>query len=68
MLSYGPDVGKITRRVAELGVRILKGAKPAEIPVEQADEFQLVVNAKVAQTLGLRVPESVMARAVRVIT
>jgi len=68
MLSYGPDADKIARRAAELGVRILKGAKPADIPVEQADEFQLVVNAKVAKALGLKIPESVMARAVRIIT
>jgi putative tryptophan/tyrosine transport system substrate-binding protein len=68
MLSYGPDVSKITRRVAELGVRILKGAKPADIPVEQADEFVLVVNAKIAKALGVKIPESVMARATRIIT
>jgi putative ABC transport system substrate-binding protein len=68
LLSYGPNVPKITGRVAELGVRILKGAKPAEIPVEQADEFVLVVNAKVAKALGVKIPESVMARATRIIT
>lgn len=67
MLSYGPDIAKITRRVAELGVRILKGAKPADIPVEQADEFLLVVNAKVAKALGVKIPESVMARATRIV-
>ncbi len=67
MLSYGPDNSKITRRVAEIAVRILKGAKPAEIPVEQADEFTLVVNGPVASMLGLRIPESVMARATRII-
>lgn len=68
LFSYGPDISKITRRVAELGVRILKGAKPADIPVEQADEFVLVVNAKVAKALGVKIPESVMARATRIIT
>jgi len=67
MLSYGPDNSKITRRVAEIAVRILKGARPAEIPVEQADEFTLVVNGPVASKLGLRIPESVMARATRII-
>ena len=67
MLSYGPDNSKITRRVAEIAVHILKGAKPAEIPVEQADEFTLVVNGPVASKLGLRIPESVMARATRII-
>ena len=67
MLSYGPDNSKITRRVADMAVRIIKGAKPAEIPVEQADEFTLVVNGPVASKLGLRIPESVMARATRII-
>lgn len=67
MLSYGPDNSKITRRTAEMGARILKGAKPAEIPIEQADEFVLVVNGKVAANLGVRIPESVMARATRII-
>jgi len=67
LLSYGPDVSKITRRVAELGARILKGAKPADIPVEQADEFELVINSKTARALGLRIPESVRARATRII-
>lgn len=67
LLSYGPDNSKITRRVAELGARILKGAKPADIPVEQADEFVLVVNAKVAKALGVKIPDAVMARATRII-
>ena len=68
MLSYGPDNSKITRRVAQMGVRILKGAKPADIPVEQADEFVLVVNGPIAKKLGVKIPESVMARATRIIT
>jgi putative tryptophan/tyrosine transport system substrate-binding protein len=68
LLSYGPDNAKITGRVAEMGVRILKGAKPAEIPVEQADEFILVVNGPIAKKLGVKIPESVMARATRIIT
>jgi putative ABC transport system substrate-binding protein len=68
LLSYGPDNSKITRRVAEMGVRILKGAKPAAIPVEQADEFVLVVNGPIAKKLGVKIPESVMARATRIIT
>jgi putative ABC transport system substrate-binding protein len=53
--------------VAEIGVRILKGAKPADIPVEQADEFELAVNANTARALGVRVPESVLARATRIV-
>jgi putative ABC transport system substrate-binding protein len=67
LLSYGPDVPKITRRVAEMGARILKGAKPADIPVEQADEFVLVINSKTAKALGVRIPESVLARATRIV-
>ena len=67
LFSYGPDVSKITRRVADLGVRILKGARPAEIPVEQAEEFELALNGKTARVLGLKIPESVMARATRII-
>jgi len=50
-----------------MGVRILKGAKPSDIPVEQQDEFQFVVNLKAAGVLGVKIPQSVMARATRVI-
>lgn len=67
LISYGADVTKISRRAAEIGVRILKGAKPADIPVEQADEFELAVNAKTARALGLKIPESVLARATRIV-
>lgn len=67
LISYGADVAKVPRRVAEIGVRILKGAKPADIPVEQADEFELAVNANTARALGVRVPESVLARATRIV-
>lgn len=68
LLSYGADVTKLTRRAAELGARILQGAKPADIPVEQAAEFELAVNAVTARTLGLKIPESVLARATRIFT
>jgi len=68
LLSYGPDVPKTTRRVAEIGARILKGAKPADIPVEQADEFELVIDARIARALGVKIPESVLARATRIIS
>jgi putative ABC transport system substrate-binding protein len=67
LLAYYGDVDKIARRAAEMGARILKGAKPADIPVEQIDEFQLVINSKLARMLGLKIPESVMARATRIL-
>jgi ABC-type uncharacterized transport system substrate-binding protein len=67
LLSFNADPAKATRRVAEIGVRILNGAKPEEIPVEQADEFELAVNARTAKALGVRIPESVLARATRIV-
>jgi len=68
LISYGADVRKVSRRVAEMGARILNGAKPADIPVEQADEFELAVNARTARALGVKLPESVLARATRIIS
>lgn len=67
LLGFGAHPTKGTRRAAELGARILKGAKPADIPVEQDDEFELVINAKTAKALGVKIPESVMARATRIV-
>jgi len=67
LLSYGVDAGKVASRTAELAVRILKGAKPGAIPVEQADEYELVLNAKTAAQLGVKVPERVLARATKII-
>ncbi len=67
LLGYGAHPTKGTRRAAELGARILKGAKPADIPVEQDDEFELVVNSKTAKALGLKIPESVRARATKIV-
>jgi putative ABC transport system substrate-binding protein len=68
LLGLNADAVKLTRRAAEIGVRILKGARPADIPVEQADEFELAVNAKTARMLGIKIPESVLARATRIIS
>ncbi|HXU42568.1 MAG TPA: ABC transporter substrate-binding protein [Burkholderiales bacterium] len=68
LLSYTVNVAKFSLRAAELGARILAGAKPGDIPVEQADEFELVLNAKSAQALGIRIPSSVLARASRLVT
>jgi len=67
LLGFNVDVNKVTRRVAEMGVSILKGAKPEDIPVEQADEFELTINAKIARALGVKIPESVRARATRIV-
>jgi putative ABC transport system substrate-binding protein len=67
VVGYSEDNVKAARRTADIGARVLKGAKPAEIPVEQADEFELVINAGAAKMLGLRIPESVMARATRIV-
>lgn len=67
LLAFSTNVAKVGQRVAELGVRILKGAKPVDIPVEQADEFELAINAKTARALGLKIPESVLARATRIV-
>lgn len=66
LLALNADNTKVARRVAEIGVRILKGAKPADIPVEQADEFELSINVKTARALGVKIPESVHARATRI--
>ena len=67
LTSYGPDVDDITRRVAEYTDRILKGAKPADMPVEQPTKFEFVVNLKTAKALGLTIPPSVLLRADQVI-
>jgi putative tryptophan/tyrosine transport system substrate-binding protein len=67
LLSYGPDAEKVSRRAADIGVRILKGANAGDIPVEQADEFELVINAKTAAGLGLTIPERVLARATKIV-
>lgn len=67
LVANNADIGKAGRRVAQIGVRILKGAKPGDIPVEQADEFELVVDLRTAKALGVKIPASVLARASRII-
>jgi putative ABC transport system substrate-binding protein len=60
LMSYGPDHIDLTRRAAVYIDRILKGANPAELPVEQASTYQLVINLKTAKALGLTIPPSVL--------
>lgn len=67
LISFNADAAKVGKRLADIGASILKGAKPADIPVEQADEFELAVNATTARALGIKVPESVLARATRIV-
>ena len=67
LLSLGSNVPKVAKRVAEMGVRILMGAKPAGIPVELAEESELIINMATARSLGVKIPDSVRARAIRVI-
>jgi len=67
LLSYGPDLDDITRRSAALVDKILRGARPAELPVEQPNRFQLVINRKIAKNLGLALPEKLVALADEVI-
>jgi putative ABC transport system substrate-binding protein len=67
LIAYGANFGEQVRRVAGYVDRILKGAKPSELPVEQAQRFELVVNLKTAKALGLTIPPSLLARADQVI-
>ena len=66
-MSYGVNGAELDRRAATYVDKILKGAKPAELPVEQPTKFEFIVNLKAAKQIGLTIPPSVLARADKVI-
>ena len=66
-MSYGPDRVDVYKRVAVFVDKILKGTKPADLPVEQPTKFEFIINLKAAKQIGLTIPPNVLARATKVI-
>jgi putative tryptophan/tyrosine transport system substrate-binding protein len=67
LMSYGPNVTSILRRAADFVDRIVKGANPADMPIEQPTRFEFVINLRTAKVLGITVPPTLLARADEVI-
>jgi putative ABC transport system substrate-binding protein len=67
LISYGPALPEMFRRAAEYADKIVRGAKPADLPAEQPTKFELVVNLKTAKALGLTIPQTLLLRADQVI-